>query len=87
MTRLYAVDCFPKNTKDATEEQENWWFTVHWSTHLKGEQSEAEKCRFDVDRLQKSLWYGPENLYNRLLENVQDIQKVSKFIPETMIKL
>ena len=45
-------------------------FTVYWSTHSHGEQDEAEKCSHDMDWLQKSQWYDPTQLANKLSENV-----------------
>ena len=46
--------------------QRNSRVTIHWSTYSQGQQNETGKSSYGVDRLQKSIWYGPTKLDNRL---------------------
>ena len=40
--------------------------TLHWSAHPQRKQVEAQKCSYCLDWLQKSTWYGPTKLDNKL---------------------
>ena len=40
--------------------------SIHWSTHLQRQENKTEKSSYGVDWLQKSIWYGPAKLDNRL---------------------
>ena len=68
-------DCFPKNRKMPQGNKWISWFTVHWSGHPDGEQSEAEKCFQAVDWQQKELLYSLAMLGS---ENEQDIKQSHK---------
>ena len=47
--------------------------TLHRSTHPKWEQDKTEKSSYDLDWLQKGIWYDPTKLDTTLSQNVQNI--------------
>ena len=52
--------------------------TLPRSTHPKWEQDKTEKSSYDLDWLQKGIWYGPTKLDTTLSQNVQNITWSSK---------
>ena len=48
--------------------------TLHRLAHPQREQDQTEKSSYDLDWLQKGIWYGPAKLDNKQLQNVQNIK-------------
>ena len=50
----------------------------HKTQQTKPNQNETKKPSYRVDWQQEVIWYNPAELYNRLSQNVQDIQRSHK---------
>ena len=56
--------------------------TLHWSVHPQQEQDQTDKSSYSLDWRQKSIWYGPAKLDNKLPQNVQNIRQSHKLYRE-----
>ena len=57
---------------------------LHISTHPKWEQDKTEKSSYDLDWLQKGIWYGPTKLDTTLSKIYKISHEVINFIEQTM---
>ena len=70
---MYVVYYFLKNRKDGRMKQEEQITNRPNTSSKKPKQS--RKCSHVKDKQQNVKWYGPENLRQRMSENVQNMRQ------------